>query len=428
MKKKGIVAIFPAGSEIGLEINRAIKYSTFFEVIGFSSIKDHTEYVYKKSVTDLPFFYTENFIDILNDKILKYNVDYIYPANDDVQLFLTENKARIKAKIITSDLDTVKICRSKNETYTYLGKENFIPKIYQRNSEDIEFPVFIKPDIGQGSKGAKLIKNRIELENELNSSEYKNVICEYLSGEEYTIDCFTDLAGKIRSIKKRNRKRIRLGISVNSEILELDDEITEIANKLNNYFNFNGAWFFQVKRDNKGKYKLLEVSPRISGTMGVSRNTGTNFPLLTLFQNEGKKIEIIENNYKIEVDRAFINRYKLDYDYENIYVDFDDTLVIENNVNTILIAFLYQKINTKKIILITKHRKNIYESLEKYKIASSIFSEIICLEENDEKSKYIINNKSIFIDDSFSERKKVSEKLKIPVFDVSEVESLLEWK
>lgn len=67
MKKK--VAVFPAGSEIGLEINRALKYSTFFDVIGFSSMKDHTRYVYKEYIEDLPFINDENFIDELNKRI-----------------------------------------------------------------------------------------------------------------------------------------------------------------------------------------------------------------------------------------------------------------------------------------------------------------------------------------------------------------------
>lgn len=427
-KEKIVVAVFPAGSEIGLEINRAIKYSTFFKVIGLSSIKDHTEYVYKKSIIDLPFFNAENFIEILNREIIKNKIKYIYPANDDVQLFLTENQKRIEATIITSELDTVKICRSKIKTYNYLKNEDFIPKVYKKSDKNINFPVFIKPDIGQGAKGAKLIKNCKELEQELNSSEKENVICEYLSGEEYTIDCFSDLFGKIRTIRKRNRKRIRLGISVNSEILELDDEVKRIANILNKYFKFNGAWFFQLKKNDQGKYKLLEVAPRISGTMGLSRNTGINFPLLTLFQNEGKKIEIIENKYKIEVDRAFINRYNLDFEYDTIYVDFDDTLIIENSVNSMLIAYLYQNIKVKKIILITKHKYDIYKSLKKYRISEEIFDEIICIKDEDEKSQYINEKKAIFIDDSFSERKKVSEKIGIPVFDVSEVEGLIRWK
>ncbi len=35
---------------------------------------------------------------------------------------------------------------------------------------------------------------------------------------------------------------------------------------------------------------------------------------------------------------------------------------------------------------------------------------------------------SIFIDDSFSERKKVFEKTDIPVFDLDSIECLIDWR
>ena len=78
----------------------------------------------------------------------------------------------------------------------------------------------------------------------------------------------------------------------------------------------------------------------------------------------------------------------------------------------------------KKIILLSKHKKNIKESLLKYTISDLLFDEIILLDEQEEKADYIINTCSIFIDDSFAERKKVFEKLHIPTFSLDAVESL----
>lgn len=427
MKKN--IAIFPAASEIGLEINRALKYSTHLNVYGFSSIKDHTEYVYERCVLDLPFIKNENFIEELNKRVSEFKIDFIYPANDDVQLFLTENQEKINAIVLTSEKETVKICRSKLKTYEFLKKEEFIPEVFNNYKEVKEYPIFIKPDIGQGSKGAKIIKDEKDLKNTLEIMKEKVVISEYLPGEEYTIDCFTDFNKKLRVVKMRNRKRIRLGISVNSEILKLDEKVLRIANIINSYFNFNGAWFFQLKLDSLGKYKLMEIAPRISGTMGISRNTGINYPLLTIFNQMKQEIKIIENNYGIEVDRAFINRYKLDLEYENVYLDLDDTLILEDKINTFLMMFLYQCVNKKKkIYLLTRHSKEVEKTLKKYKICKEIFDDIIHLKENNNlKSQYIKKN-SIFIDDSFRERDDVMQNKKISVFDVSEVESLIDWR
>lgn len=296
MKKR--VAIFPAGSEVGLEILRALKYSSHFEVYGFSSVKDHGEFVFSNYVEGIPFYTAPNFIDVLNEMLERYQIDYLYPALDDLVLFLTGHEEEIHAKVVTYDKETIRICRSKTATYEYLKGLDFVPKTYASIEEIDRYPVFIKPDVGQGSQGAKLIFSRKEMEQVIKENP-KIVICEYLSGEEYTIDCFTNANKELLVMKLRNRNRIRTGISVNSKILPLDNRVVEIANLLNQRFHMNGAWFFQLKRTEEGDYKLLEVATRIAGTMGLTRNTGINLPMLTLFNLEGKEIKVIQNDYQM---------------------------------------------------------------------------------------------------------------------------------
>ena len=155
---------------------------------------------------------------------------------------------------------------------------------------------------------------------------------------------------------------------------------------------------------------------------------GINFPVLTLFNMWGYDIDIINNDYNIVLDRAFINRYKIDIEYKNIYLDFDDTVTYKGKLNLDVIKFIYQSLNdNKNIYLLTRHKDNIYKTLKKYKLSEDIFKEIIEVKTTD-KSDYIKNKDSIFIDDSFRERKEVRDKLNIPVFDVDMIESLLDWR
>ena len=165
----------------------------------------------------------------------------------------------------------------------------------------------------------------------------------------------------------------------------------------------------------------MEISPRIPGTMGVSRNLGINFPMLTLFTYWGYDVSVVENNYDLY--------NKAEYEYEHSYLDYDDTLVINGKVNTELMKFIYQAINQeKKIHLLSKHMGDLYKDLKQKKISEYLFEKINVISQNDEKSDYIIENRAIFIDDSFAERKKVSERLKIAVFDVDMVECLIDWR
>lgn len=422
------VLIFPAGSEIGFEIYNALKFSKMLKVYGGTSVKDHSQFVYKHLITGLPYLTDENFIEKLNIVLKENNIDFIYPAHDSVGLFLTEHLEEINATVVTSPLKTVDICRSKSKTYEYFSDCDFIPKTYESVDQITNYPVFVKPTVGQGSNGAVKCDTEKQLLNRLDLGD-KVVICEYLEGMEYTIDCFTDKDGILRVASLRDRARTKTGIAVNSRNLPLDDDILRIAKEINSRLTFCGAWFFQMKLNANNQYRMLEISPRIPGTMGLSRNTGVNFPLLTIYTLLGYPVEIIKHDYNIEVDRAFINRYKIDQEYACVYLDLDDTLELKDKVNQWLMLYLYQCVNNNvEINLLTRHARDINETLAKHKISPELFSKIIHIKDDSPKSQYITRKDAIFIDDSFRERIDVKDKCKINVFDLDQIEALLDWK
>lgn len=419
--------IFPAGTEIALEIRNALKYSKFVNLIGGTSMDDHSDYVYKTLIKGFPFIDEEGFLDYLNDVVREYQIDSIYPAHDSVGVFLSKHRDEIPTQIIITEDNTVSICRSKKMTYEFLKKESYIPEVYDSADEVTQYPVFAKPDVGQGSNGISMVEN----EREFSSLQQKGrmVFCEYLPGDECTVDCLTDAEGRLIVVKSRERKRIRNGISVRATISSDDSFIREIAESLNEKLVFKGAWFFQLKKDKNNKYKLLEVSPRIPGTMGLTRNLGINFPMITLFIFWGYKVGVIDNGYDISVDRALISAYQIGIDYKHVYLDYDDTLIVKGKVNELLMYFLYQcRNNNKKIHLLTKHIGDIHEELKKFGISEELFEDIIVLSDDKQKPDYINKELSIFIDDSFAERKRVRDICNIPVFDIDMVESLIDYK
>lgn len=419
------VAIFPAGSEIGLEICNALKYEKYIELFGLTSVLDHAQMVFER-LCFVPYYKEERFIQKLNEVLEENAIDYLYPAYDDILLFLTEQQKEIKAKVVTSPLDTIEITRSKRKTYQFLQKENFIPKVYHKMEEVEEYPVFAKPDIGQGSQGVKVVT--VPEECDILFKDKTMVIAEYLPGRELTVDCFTDKEGKLLSYIPRKRIRIRNGIAVRSELAEVTDEITWIATRLNQQFVFRGAWFFQLKQDIHGKYKLLEIAARIPGTMGLTRNLGINYPMLTLYVHMGMPVSIQKNSYNLVVDRALISRYKLNIEYKYVYVDLDDTLIIRDKINVLLMQYLYQCLNEEKYIyLLTRHEGNVSEYLQKFRISESIFEKIFVLDEQS-KAQFINHKNAIFIDDSYRERADVQKICEIPTFGIDSIESLISWK
>lgn len=424
MKK---VLIFPCGSEIGLEINRSLADSTHFELYGASSVDNHGLYVYRNYVGGLPNIDDADCIDRINDVIDKYGIDFLFPAHDSAVLSFARNAGRLHAVVVTSPLETCEICRSKLRTYEKLRDAIPTPRIYSK-TDDIPFPFFVKPDVGQGSRGAHKISSRKEYDDLVADTEGL-VLSEFLPGPEFTIDCFTDRHGRLLFCAGRRRARISNGISVNAIPVERP-EFRQLAEIINSRLSFRGMWFFQLKERANGELVLMEIAPRIAGTMGLFRGAGVNFAQLSLFDAMNLDVDIFMNNFYIENDRALYSCYKTNLSYDNVYVDFDDTITSHGSVNTDIIKFLYQaRNNNKHIILLSRHKDDIYNSLKLYCISESLFDDIIVIEDkNTKKSSFIKNSNAIFIDDSFSERKDVFQKCGIPVFSVDAVEVLIDHR
>jgi len=434
--KKVKILVFPCGSEIGLEIQRSLKDIYYIDLAGASSVDDHGRFVYEKYYGGIPFVNHPDFISKINELTERIKADFIFPALDDITLKLSEERENLNAKILTSEKLAVSVCRDKLLTYELLKKEYFCPEFYTDISEiskEAEYPVFVKPRTGQGSKGAVKINDYNDLENWLKKQESPQVVCEYLCGEEFTVDCFTDRKGELRYVSCRNRGRIKSGISVYSSLQPADEKVRKIAGIINEKLPMRGVWFFQLKQNNAGEYKLLEIAPRVAGTMCLQRAAGVNLPLLTVLDAMDCDVEILPQCDRAEVDRAFYNNFRLPFDFNELYIDFDDTIIIRGKVNTSVMRLLYQCANKKiPVYLVTKHDGDIREILKKYKISEDLFEKIYHIDPSDPNAKKtdIISpgRNALFLDDSFSERREITQKFNIPAYGVDSVETLIDWR
>ena len=412
MANKKNILVFPCGSEIALEVYRSVKNSTHFNLIGASSVDDHGKFVFENYIGGLPFITAPEFIPAIKKVVADNAIDAIYPAMDAVIEILKKNENEIGCKVIASDVETTQICLSKTKTYKALGGTVKIPRILSAYKllqvGDSAFPIFAKPDIGYGSRGAKKITSVEDLKAHMD--QYPScILSEFLPGE---------------------RSRIMNGISVNTKpVKENAEEFEDFAKKINGAIKFRGAWFYQVKRNVDGELTLLEVASRFGGSSSLFRAQGINFALMSLFDAFGIPVSILRNDYDVEMDRALDNKYKLSLKYGEVFVDFDDCVYLEKQfVNDALMAFLYRCVNNGiKVTLLSRHDDEklgkLDDLLDKLRIRQ-VFDRIIHLDPSQKKIDFIDNTDSIFIDDSFAERKAVADKFHIPVFSLDMVEAL----
>lgn len=429
MKKN--ILVFPCGSEIALEVYRSVKNSTHFNLIGASSVDDHGKFVFENYVDGLPFITDPKFISSIKKIVDEKKIDAIYPAMDAVIEILKKNEDVLGCKVIAPETKTTQICLSKSRTYKVLEDVVKTPRVFtveELKNDNSLFPVFAKPDVGYGSRGAKKLNSFADMETHL--AQFPTcIMVEFLPGNEFTVDCFSDGSGKLQVVCPRERCRIMNGISVNTKPVKNDAAFQQFAEKVNGAIKFRGAWFFQVKRDANGEITLLEVASRFGGSSSLFRAQGVNFALMSIFDAFDIPIAVLRNKYDVEMDRALDNKYKIDVKYNEVFVDFDDCIYLEKQfVNDELMAFLYRCINKGiKVSMLSRHDDiklgKLDDLLDKLRIRQ-VFDRIIHLDPAQKKIDFIDNTNAIFIDDSFAERKAIAEKFNIPVFSLDMVEAL----
>lgn len=413
--------IFPSSSTVSLEILESLNNIKDISVIGVNSHDNYeTKELFSISYNDCPLINDseKGCIEYLIHYAKKHNCNFIIPTMDYSHLVLSKHIDvfnRNNIKIITSSYETNKICVSKKQTYMILNNIVSCPILYDyseinRNIKNYtDKKLFLKPDIGYGSRNCCIVSNIEELQQKYNNTL---LILEYLPNDEYTIDCFT-YNKKLVYINIRKRKLYKNGLSVITENIDnksnLYNTIERFANDINNTIYFIGAWFFQVKFDENNICKLLEVSTRIAGASSINRLNGCNLTLLSIYYHFGRPVTIIKNNNYLLVSKIFKNVVNLNklFIYNNIFIDFDDTIIMNNKVNCLAMAFLYRALNNNKdIYLLSRHTNDIQETLKRYKISNDIFKKIIIVSDGNKKSNYVIES-SLFIDDSFKERNDV---------------------
>lgn len=403
------VLVIPGTTQIAHEIRSAIELEKGISVFGAGanlndvSIKNFTHYEYLSAE------WQSDTLENIKNIVEKFNIDLVFPAHDQWIFNLSGFTTIGKARIICHPQKAINICSFKLETYKYFSGKIPVPDTFRIEDDLKTFPVVIKPNRGQGGVGFKIVSNgeelRLEIENLSINNDLKNYICtSFLSGAEFTVDCFSAVDSKVIFAKGRLRNQTHKGLAVVTEDYNLN-VFYEYAQVISSELNLCGAWFFQVKNDSLGVPTLLEIGLRPAGASAIRRVQGVNLPLMSIHQTLGKEVIALNHDIKSVVTRLSIPTTYHHFSFECVYVDFDDTLIVEGKVNSNLIDFLHScKAQNVQISLVTRSKVDLEKLVMEMNI-KSLFSELIYVPNGVKKSSKILTTKKfIFIDDSFSER------------------------
>lgn len=438
--RKTRVLVWPGLTELGYEIMASLTPLRFYEVYSASSKAVTLEAQLALQHLLLPNVTEPGALAALQAVLREHEIDVIYPAHDDVIVFCRDHADALpNVRVIAPSPALAQTLRSKHLTYRALAGRVAVPEVYHTPGEVPSFPVFAKPDRGQGSQGVRKFTSRDELEMVFAADPdfFKtNVVAEYLPGEEFTIDCLSDGTGALVFAAPRVRHQIRNGISTDAEILDMP-ELHEAAQVIGSHFGLVGAWFYQMKKAADSSLKLLEVAPRLGGASCLNRMRGVNFSHLSILAEQGQSFTVMPRAEPRRIQRRLANYpvQRLE-GLDAIYVDFDDCLLCEPDLNTSLLGALYRHQGQgARIVLVSRHAHDLQARLEALRIAALFDAVYHITEEAVPKSRIIAQDlqeafgaravRAVFIDDSFRERVDVSKMLGLETLDLTMLDVLI---
>lgn len=189
----------------------------------------------------------------------------IISGPEEELLPLAKNKNLFQKKgviVLTPDYETVKICADKIATYEFFKKINIpSPEIFA-SERSIKYPLIIKPRFGRGGAGVFKVMSRDEL-NFFYKKVDAPILQEFAAGQEYTVDIFSDLAGRPLSIVPRTRIQVESGISMKGRTV-YDKEIIDLSKKIAQELKLIGPACVQCIKTKKG-LKFIEINARFGG-------------------------------------------------------------------------------------------------------------------------------------------------------------------
>jgi carbamoyl-phosphate synthase large subunit len=279
----------------------------------------------------IPYAHEKKFVDQLLCICQKKNIHIVMPLVTKELIPLSRHKDEFEKngiKILISNVDGLEIANNKSRLYQFLewrGLEvpafRIVETIDQFKSavKELGYPeknVCFKPSVSNGSRGFRIIANNIDehdlllkekpdstfiLSNEavriLSVKPFPELlVSEYLPGEEYSVDCLAN-HGKARLIVPRLRIKMINGITVVGEFVK-EEKIIEFCSQIIHELQLHGNIGIQLKKSGAGKFLILEINPRVQGTIAAALGAGINLPVLAVKQESGLEIRDAELQVK----------------------------------------------------------------------------------------------------------------------------------
>ncbi len=257
-----------------------------------------SKYCSKKIVYPPPKSSPGKFIEWLLRELKTNKYDMILPAELETQLLLVKNRDEIEkyTKLPFADYELISNLQDKAWLMKMAESRGFpCPKTYFPDNpnliesfiNDLEYPVVIKPKISSGSRGIVYISNPLDLPTaylKVHKRFPYPLIQEFIpNGGAYGVGALFNFHSEPRStfVYKRLREYPVTGGPSTLRESVLNEEIKETAISLLKSLGWTGVAMVEFRVDLRdGRPKLMEINPRLWGSLQLAILSGVDFPYL----------------------------------------------------------------------------------------------------------------------------------------------------
>ena len=240
----------------------------------------------------------DSFLDWLKLTIKSNKYDVLITPEEETSLLVAQHLKELSSyiHIPLAEYEKLIFARNKFNLLTQAQKLGIpCPKTLMINTLDdarlgiqkLSFPLVLKPVIGTGSQGIRYVATKDESEAECNSmyKKYKEFLLqEYIPGNDYYgVSVIFNAHNQMRSAfvhKKLRQYPITGGASTYAVSTEFP-KLVEIAEALLSSIGWYGCANIEFKIDQRDDTpKLMEVNPRLWGSLQLAIASGVNIPYL----------------------------------------------------------------------------------------------------------------------------------------------------
>lgn len=219
-----------------------------------------------------------------------HQIRLIIPTRDGELAWFATRKTRFAAKGITvmvADPDVIELCQDKLAFTQFCDAAGFkVPSTVTRIEDAVHFPLFARPRMGAGGRGAGQINDAAALNHLVPWDDW--LVQTKLDLPEFTLDLFADLHGKVISVIPRQRLRVAAGESVVGVTVDapyLVQRAANLAERLGLIVHNTLQCFWDGLEPT-----WIEINPRFGGGAALGFAAGADTPAMLLDLIAGKVI------------------------------------------------------------------------------------------------------------------------------------------